>query len=94
VQKYFVSENWKEHHIFIGDEYLVDQSTMKVLNQLKLGMIVKMLHDNLTKVKEAQSEDELNQLLEIHAALDEYKNNFARNLGRVVLPTMKQFQNQ
>ena len=93
VQKYFVSENWKKHHIIIGDEYQVEQSTMKVITQLKLGIILKMIHDNLQKAKEAVNEAEQNELLEVQATLDEYKNILATNLGRIVLPTVKQFQN-
>lgn len=93
VQKYFVSENWKKHHIIIGDEYQVEQSSMKVITQLKLGIILKMLHDNLKKAKEAKTEAEQNELLEIQATLDEYKNILATNLGRIVLPSVKQFQN-
>jgi len=94
VQKYFVSENWKKHHIIIGDEYEVGHSTMKVITQLKLGIILKMLHDNLQKTKEVKTEKEQNELLEIQATLDDYKNILAKNLGRIVLPTVKQFQNQ
>lgn len=93
VQKYFVSENWKKHHIIIGDEYQVEQSSMKVITQLKLGIILKMIQDNLKKAKEAKTEAEQNELLEIQATLDEYKNIFATNLGRIVLPSVKQFQN-
>jgi DNA primase len=92
VQKYFVSENWKKHHIIIGDEYNVDHSIIKVITQLKLGIIVKMLSDNLQKAKEAKTVKEQNELLEIQATLDEYKNILATNLGRIVLPNMKQFQ--
>jgi DNA primase len=94
IQKYFVSENWKKHHIIIGDEYEVEHSTMKVITQLKLGIILKMLHDNLQKAKEAKTEAEQNELLEIQATLDEYKNILATNLGRIVLPSVKQFQNE
>jgi len=94
VQKYFVSENWKKHHIIIGDEYLLEQSTLKVITQLKLGIILKMLHDNVQKAREVKTEKEQNELLEIQATLDEYKNILASNLGRIVLPGLKQFQNQ
>lgn len=67
---------------------------MKVITQLKLGIILKMLHDNLQKAKEVKTVDEQNELLEIQATLDEYKNILARNLGRIVLPSVKQFQSQ
>ena len=86
VQKYFISEGWKKHHIIIGDEYLLDQSSVKVIMQLKLGIILKMLNDNLQKAKELKSEEEQNEMLEIQATLDGYKNEIARNLGRIVLP--------
>jgi hypothetical protein len=51
-----------------------------------------MLHDNLQKAKETKTEKEQNELLEIQATLDEYKNILATNLGRIVLPSMKQFE--
>jgi DNA primase len=94
IQKYFISENWKKHHIIIGEEYEAEQAAVKVITQLKLGIILKMLNDNLQKTKEAKTETEQNELLEIQATLDEYKNILARNLGRIVLPQVKQFQNQ
>lgn len=101
VQKYFVSEGWKNHHILIGDEYNPDQSSMKVILQLKLGIIVKMLHDNLQKVKESTTVKEQTELIDIQATLDEYKNEIAKGLGRIVLPGLstgqpgvKQFQDQ
>jgi uncharacterized membrane-anchored protein YhcB (DUF1043 family) len=65
---------------------------VKVITQLKLGIILKMLHDNLQKAKETKTEKEQNELLEIQATLDEYKNILATNLGRIVLPSMKQFE--
>lgn len=101
VQKYFVSEGWKKHHIIIGDEYHVEQSSEKVIMQLKLGIILKMLSDNLQKAKELKTDEEQNEMLEIQATLDGYKNDIAKGLGRIVLPGLtsgqpgvKQFQNQ
>lgn len=94
VQKYFVSEGWKNHHIIIGDEYNPDQSSVKVIMQLKLGIILKMLNDNLQKVKEAKTEAEQIEMIDIQADLDSFKNEIARSLGRIVLPGVKQFQDQ
>lgn len=101
VQKYFISEGWKKNHILIGDEYQLEQSTVKVIMQMKLGIIIKMLHDNLQKAKELKTDKEIDEMLEIQATLDEFKNEIARSLGRIVLPGMsagqpgmKQFQDQ
>lgn len=101
VQKYFISEGWKRHHIIIGDEYLLDNATVKVIMQLKLGIIMKMLHDNLHKAKELKTIKEQNEMIDIQATLDEYKNEIAKSLGRIVLPGLsagqagvKQFQDQ
>lgn len=94
VQKYFVSEGWKKHHIIIGDEYNVEQSSVKVIMQLKLGIILKMLHDNLHKAKELKTVKEQNEMIDIQATLDAYKNEIAKGLGRIVLPGVKQFQDQ
>ena len=101
VQKYFISEGWKRHHIIIGDEYLLDNATVKVIMQLKLGIIMKMLHDNLHKAKELKTVKEQNEMIDIQATLDEYKNEIAKSLGRIVLPGLsagpagvKQFQDQ
>lgn len=102
VQKYFISEGWKKHHIIIGDEYLPEQSSVKVIMQLKLGIIVKMLNDNLQKAKELTNETDQNEMIEIQTTLDAYKNEIAKSLGRIVLPGLpaagqpglKQFQDQ
>lgn len=94
VQKYFISEGWKKHHILIGDEYVLEQSAHKVIMQLKLGIILKMLNDNLQKIKEATSKKEQDELLDIQATIDGYKNTIASGLGRIVLPNMKLLQDQ
>jgi DNA primase len=94
VQKYFVSEGWKKHHILIGDEYILDQSALKVIMQLKLGIVLKMLNDNLQKMKEAATKKEQNELLEIQATIDGYKNTIASSMGRIVLPNVKLLQDQ
>lgn len=94
VQKYYISEGWKKHHIYIGDEYELDHSTLKVIMQLKLGIILKMLTDNLVKIKEATKENEQKQLLEIQSEIDGYKNSIASSLGRIVLPSVKLLQDQ
>jgi DNA primase len=92
VQKYYVSEGWKRHNIYIGDEYGLEQSSLKVIMQLKLGIIVKMLNDNLLKIKETTSKNEQNELLEIQSTIDGYKNTIASGLGRIVLPNVKLLQ--
>ncbi|HEY3430788.1 MAG TPA: DNA primase [Cyclobacteriaceae bacterium] len=94
VQKYFISEGWKKHHILIGDEYVLEQSSHKVIMQLKLGIILKMLNDNLQKIKETTTKKEQDELLEIQATIDGYKNTIASSLGRIVLPNMKLLQDQ
>jgi DNA primase len=94
VQKYYISEGWKKHHILIGDEYIVEQSAHKVIMQLKLGIVMKMLNDNLQKIKETTTKKEQNELLEIQATIDGFKNTIASGLGRIVLPNVKQFQDQ
>jgi DNA primase len=94
VQKYYVSDGWKKHNIYIGDEYGLEQSSLKVIMQLKLGIIVKMLTDNLQKIKETTDKKEQNELLEIQTTIDGYKNTIASSLGRIVLPSMKLLQDQ
>ncbi|HEU5289576.1 MAG TPA: hypothetical protein VFU05_02960, partial [Cyclobacteriaceae bacterium] len=94
VQKYYISEGWKQHHIYIGDEYVVDQSAHKVIMQLKLGIVLKMLNDNLQKIKETTTKKEQDELLEIQTTIDGFKNTIASGLGRIVLPNVKQFQDQ
>ena len=94
VQKYYISEGWQKHHIYIGDEYVVEQSAHKVIMQLKLGIVMKMLHDNLQKIKETTTKKEQNELLEIQTTIDGFKNTIASGLGRIVLPNVKQFQDQ
>ncbi|MFN3841384.1 MAG: hypothetical protein ACK4RF_11835, partial [Cyclobacteriaceae bacterium] len=94
VQKYFISEGWRKHHIYIGDEYDSEHSTLKVISQLKLGIVMKMLTDNLQKIKEATKVNEQEQLLKIQKEIDGYKNIIASSLGRIVLPTMKLLEDQ
>ncbi len=94
VQKYFISEGWKKHHIVIGDEYELEQSALKVIMQMKLGIVLKMLSDNLQKIKETQATAEQDELMNIHATIDGYKNTLASSLGRIVLPNVKLLQDQ
>lgn len=94
VQKYYISEGWKKHHILIGDEYIPEQSAHKVIMQLKLGIVLKMLNDNLQKIKEATTKKEQDELLEIQATIDGFKNTIASGLGRIVLPNVKLLQDQ
>jgi DNA primase len=94
IQKYFISEGWKKHHIYIGDEYLLDQSVLKVVMQLKLGIVMKMLNDNLQKIKETTGKQEQNELLDIQSTIDGFKNTIASGLGRIVLPHVKLLQDQ
>lgn len=94
IQKYFISEGWKKHHIYIGDEYILDQSVLKVIMQLKLGIVMKMLNDNLQKIKETTGKKEQNELLDIQSTIDGFKNTIASGLGRIVLPHVKLLQDQ
>ncbi len=94
VQRYFVSEGWKKHHILVGDEYALEQSALKVIMQLKLGIVLKMLNDNLQKIKETSAKKEQNELLDIQTTIDGYKNTIASGLGRIVLPSVKLLQDQ
>lgn len=94
VQKYFISDGWKKHHIYIGEEYELEQSALKVIMQLKLGIVLKMLTDNLQKMKETTVKKEQNELLDIQATIDGFKNNLASSLGRIVLPSVKLLQDQ
>ena len=94
VQKYYVSEGWKKHHILVGDEYELEQSALKVIMQLKLGIVLKMLNDNLQKIKETAAKKEQNELLDIQTTIDGYKNTIASSLGRIVLPNVKLLQDQ
>lgn len=94
VQKYFISEGWKKHHILVGDEYALEESSLKVIMQLKLGIVLKMLNDNLQKIKETTTKKEQNELLDIQATIDGFKNTIASSLGRIVLPNVKLLQDQ
>ncbi len=94
VQKYYISEGWKKHHILVGDEYELEQSALKVIMQLKLGIVLKMLNDNLQKIKETAAKKEQNELLDIQTTIDGYKNTIASSLGRIVLPNVKLLHDQ
>ncbi len=93
VQKYFISDGWKTNHIIIGNEYEVEKAPYKIVMQLKFGIVVKMLNDNLQKIKEASSHEEETELMGIQYAIDNYKNEIASGLGRVILPSVKLVQN-
>jgi DNA primase len=94
VQKYFISEGWKKHHILVGDEYALEESSLKVIMQLKLGIVLKMLSDNLQKIKETTTKKEQDELLDIQSKIDGFKNAIASGLGRIVLPNVKLLQDQ
>jgi hypothetical protein len=72
----------------------VEQSAHKVIMQLKLGIVLKMLNDNLQKIKEATTKKEQDELLAIQTRIDGFKNAIASEMGRIVLPNLKQFQDQ
>ena len=88
VQKYFVSSGWEKHHIIIDEEYTTE-SLKKVTLQWKLGFIQKMMKDNLLKMKKAVDQQEIDALLDIQVNIDRYKNQYAGELGIVILPTTK-----
>lgn len=85
VQKHFVSDGWKQNHIEVGEEYDPESAAVKVILQLKLAILSKMQQDNLQKCKLLTSPGDQEEILEIHAELDRYKNDVASRLGRTVI---------
>ena len=84
VQKYTVSEKWKDYNILIGDEY-DEHSVDKVIQRLKLEIVQRMRDENLKKLSEAATVEEQDGQLEILARVDEFKNIISGALGRVVI---------
>lgn len=85
VQKHFISNGWDQNQITVGEEYDPQAAALKVILQMKLGILARMQYDNLQKCKILTSPEDQEEILEIHAALDTYKNDLASRLGRTVL---------
>lgn len=89
IQKYEISEGWKKHKIYVGDEYDLNEAPLKAIMQLKLGIIQKMLSDNLEKLKTTRDKAEEEGLLEVQYKIDQYKNAVGIELGRIVFNSAK-----
>ncbi|HEX8059304.1 MAG TPA: DNA primase [Cyclobacteriaceae bacterium] len=83
VPKYTVSDGWKEHKIFIGDEY-EPASAHRVVDRLKLGVLMKMIDDGLKQMQDAKSDQDRADLLELQFHLQTAKKDISSAMGRVI----------
>ena len=83
VPKYTVSEGWKEHKIFIGDEYQASSAHMAVA-RLKLGVIQRMIDEGLKQMQEAPTDKDRDDLLEVQYHVQNAKKDISFTLGRVI----------
>ncbi|HZY80687.1 MAG TPA: DNA primase [Cyclobacteriaceae bacterium] len=83
VPKYSVSEGWKKHKIFVGDEYQ-PSSARVVVARLKLGVIQKMIDEGLKQMQEAQTDKDRDDLLEVQYHVQNAKKDISFTLGRVI----------
>ncbi|HEX5171381.1 MAG TPA: DNA primase [Cyclobacteriaceae bacterium] len=88
VQKYQVSEKWKDYNIFITDEYN-ENSVDRVIQRLKLAVILNMRSEYQQKLAATKEAEEQNGLIEILTKVDEFKNALSNLLGRVVIAPPK-----
>ncbi|HMJ67818.1 MAG TPA: DNA primase [Cyclobacteriaceae bacterium] len=83
VPKYSVSEGWKKHKIFIGDEYQASSAHM-VVARLKLGVIQMMIDEGLKQMQDAQNDKDRDDLLEVQFHVQNAKKDISFTLGRVI----------
>ncbi len=85
TQRYVISEGWKKHRIIVENEYVLSYALNKTINQLKLGIVMKMLSDGKERIRHAVEEVEIANLLETQNQIDKTKNFISSILGRVIL---------
>ena len=83
VPKYTVSDGWKEHKIYIGDEY-ESASAHKVVDRLKLGVLMKMIDDGLKQLQETKTDQDREDLLELQFHLQNAKKDISSSMGRII----------
>lgn len=83
VPKYSVSEGWKEHKIYIGDEY-EPASAHRVVDRLKLGVLMKMIDDGLKQMQDAKTDQDRADLLDLQYHLQIAKKDISSAMGRVI----------
>jgi DNA primase len=83
VPKYTVSDGWKEHKIYIGDEYQASSARV-VVARLKLGVIQKMIDEGLKQMQEATNAKDRDDLLEVQYHVQNAKKDLSFTLGRVI----------
>ena len=90
--RYHPSDGWSKHNIFVGDEY-DSTSVVRVATNWKLRFTLKMHQDYLAKLRTAQNRDEEDQIIATLMKIDEWKMQYAGDLGIVILPSISLSQN-
>jgi DNA primase len=83
VPRYTVSDGWKEHKIYVGDEY-EPASAHRVVDRLKLGVLMKMIDDGLKQMQDAKTDQDRADLLELQYHLQTAKKDISSAMGRVI----------
>ncbi len=83
VSKYTVSEGWKEHKIYIGEEY-EPASAHRVVDRLKLGVLMKMIDDGLKQMQDTKTDQDRADLLELQYHLQNAKKDISTSMGRII----------
>lgn len=83
VPKYSVSEGWKKHKIYVGDEYEASSAHV-VVARLKLGVIQLMIDEGLKQMQEAPTDQQRDDLLEVQYHVQNAKKDISFTLGRVI----------
>ena len=84
---YELSKNWEKMHGILITAAIkrFKVEVIGLLNHFKLFHVMKMIDENLVKLKSAKSEKEENALLETHQQLLGYQLQLADLLGTVIL---------
>lgn len=87
AEKHHLSENWKEH---IGKEVVPPEHNYKkaiqsAMAHLKLKKVMQLIKVNQEELKNADSEEKVEELLHIKHHLNDLKQNLSDSLGAVVL---------
>lgn len=87
AERYEISPNWSDkYQIFIAHERdELKNSALKNILRLKFRIIQKMIADNMSKIKSAESDQEIDEYLSIQTGLKSMEMSIAKSLGNVTV---------
>ncbi len=83
-EKNVLSQNWKKHHIIVPEkDASLDKVVYSNMLRLKYRTIKKMCQESMQMIQSAQSEEDVNEAMQVYQALKQQENELAKFLGIV-----------